>query len=120
MDPQSGIATKESPRPVVRDAAVGAMPYGVAPATILLLAVWIGLVAGSLDLGFMVVSRLLDGDFYRLGDQFVWMIPLGVAALILVPAAMLALLARILRRNVHVSLAVGLLSFIGFLDLCAR
>ena len=65
-------------------------------------------------------ARLIDGDFYRLSEHFVWVIPPAVAVVVSLPAAMLALMARLLRRNVHLSLAVGLLSFIGFLDLCAR
>src|SRR5262245_57526386 len=116
MDPPSGIATEAS----VHNTGEKAMSDGIAPATILLLAVWIGLVMGSLDLGFMVVNRLIDGDFYRLSEHFVWIIPLAVAVVVLLPATMLALMARLLRRSVHLGLAVGLLSFIGFLDLCGR
>ena len=42
-----------------------------APATILLVAIWIGLTAGFLDLGLMILKKRLTGDaFYRLGDHF--------------------------------------------------
>jgi hypothetical protein len=50
-----------------------------APATILLLALWLGLIAGFLHLGILVVRRWIDGDFSRLGSDFVWMIPAGAA-----------------------------------------
>src|SRR6185312_10899552 len=64
------------------------------PATILLLAAGIGLVAGWLDLAMLVVKkRLIDGDFYRLGEHFVWLVPAGVAVLVLGPGIGLALLA---------------------------
>lgn len=84
------------------------------------MAVWVGLLAGALDVAILVASRSIDGDFYRLGEGFVWMIPLGVAAVVLMPAAVLALLALFLRRSVPLGLSVVLLTFIGFLDLCAR
>src|SRR5262249_46666679 len=115
-----GTEPAESVEPSAYAAAGGAMPRGVSPATILPLAAWIGLIAGSFDLGLMAASRLIDGDLYRLGEHFVWMIPLGVAAMVSLPAAMLALLARLMRRTVPLGLAVALLSFVGFLDSCAR
>ena len=71
-------ATVERDRTRIRDSEAPG------PATVLLLAVWIGLAAGFLDLGFLVLKkRLIDGDFYRLGDGFPWIIPAGVAALVL-------------------------------------
>ena len=71
MEPRSGITTAEAPEPTVRAAEDGSPPVGASAATILLLATWIGLIAGFLDLGLMVVNRrLIDGDFYRLGDAF--------------------------------------------------
>ena len=52
----------------------------------LLLAVWIGLIAGFLDFGLLVVNKRLDDrDFYRLGGDFAWIIPMGVTVLVLVP-----------------------------------
>src|SRR5262245_34770043 len=87
---------------------------------ILVLAAWIGLVAGWLDLGLMVVHRRVDGDFTRLGEQFVWIIPAGVALVVMAPGTMLALIAGLRRRGVRPGRALGLLSFIGSLDLCAR
>jgi arylsulfatase A-like enzyme len=99
----------------------GSRPIGAPPATVLLLAVGIGLAAGFLDLGLMVVKkRAIDRDFYRLGGDFWWIIPLGVAALLLLPGVSLALAARRRRRGIRLELATGLLGFVGFLDLGAR
>jgi hypothetical protein len=90
-------------------------PECTRPATILLVAIWVGLIAGFLDLGLMnVVKRLTGGDFYHLGDHFRWIIPAGVGAPL--PATALALIARFRRGSVSLGLACGLLSFIGFLD----
>ena len=53
-----------------------------------MLAAWIGLIAGFLDLGLLVVNRrLIKGDFYRLGSDFAWIIPAGVTILVLVPGS---------------------------------
>jgi arylsulfatase A-like enzyme len=87
----------------------------------MLVAIWVGLVAGWLDLGLTVVMRrLIHGDFYHLSEHFVWLIPLGVAVMVLLPGLVLALFATLRRRPVRPGTAVGLLSFIGFLDVCAR
>jgi arylsulfatase A-like enzyme len=81
--------------------------------------VWIGVVAGFLDLGTMIVNRVIDGDFYRLGEHFYWLIPVGLAILVLLPGTILALLAGLRRRGVQPGVSVGLLAFVGFLDVCA-
>jgi arylsulfatase A-like enzyme len=88
---------------------------------VLLLAVWIGLAAGLLDLGFLVFRKhWIDGEiFYRLGDGFPWIIPTGVVALVVPPGAVLALVARLRSRGVPLEIAVGLPAFVGFIDLCA-
>jgi arylsulfatase A-like enzyme len=117
----SGNCDRESPGPLIHEASDGSQPVGIAPATVLVVSVWIGLVAGFLDLGLMVMRRrLIDGDFYRLGEHFGWIIPAGVAALVLVPGMVLALIARLRRGGVRPGAAVGLLSLVGSLDLCAR
>ena len=47
-----------------------------------LVAAWIGLTAGFLDLGLMILrKRLIGDDFYRLGEHFRWIIPAAVGAL---------------------------------------
>ena len=69
-----------------------------APATILLVAIWIGLIAGFLDLGLLIFKKRLTGDdFYRLGDQFRWIIPAGVCMLVLLPGTVLALISCVRR-----------------------
>jgi arylsulfatase A-like enzyme len=91
------------------------------PATIVLVALWIGLGAGFLDLGLMVVrKRLFDVDFYRLSDHFRWIIPAGVSVLVLVPGLALAMIDVLRPGRVTLGMVVRLLSFVGFLDVCAR
>jgi arylsulfatase A-like enzyme len=116
------ILTSATPGAIVGTADDGPPPIaGASPVTALWLATGIGLVAGWLDLGMLVVKkRLIDGDFYRLGEQFVWLIPAGVAVLVLLPGMVLALFARLRRTGVPPGLAVGLPTFVGSLDLCAR
>jgi hypothetical protein len=120
MGRPSGTAPDEAPRPEVREAEERSGSERPAPATVLLLAIWIGLTAGFLDLGGLVVRKcLIDGEFYRLGHGFPWIIPTGVATLVLVPGVALALVARLRRRGVPLGIAVGLPAFVGFLDLTA-
>ena len=91
------------------------------PATILIVALWIGLTAGFLDLGLMILKkRLIGDDFSRLGDHFYWIIPTGVGLLLLLPGAALALIACFRRRRVSLGSTVGLLAFVGYLDACSR
>ena len=71
------------------DAAKVTPAVRITPLTIVLVAVWIGLVAGFLDLGQVVLlilkNRFIDGQgLYRLGRDFLWIIPLGVAVIVLV------------------------------------
>jgi arylsulfatase A-like enzyme len=88
---------------------------------LLRLTIWIGLTAGFLDLGLVIVkSRFIEGDFYRLGSHFVWIIPAGVGVLVLLFGAALVLTAWLRRGAISLGVAVGLLSFVGFLELCAR
>src|SRR5579883_1386070 len=122
MDHRSASTTTPAPGAIVRTADQEPWPVvGASPTPTLRLAAGIGLVAGWLDLGMMVVKkRLIDGDFYRLGEHFVWLIPTGVAVLVLLPGIVLALIARLRRTGVRPGLAVGLPTFVGALDLCAR
>ncbi len=98
MDPHPGIRTAEAPVSTSRQASEEFQPIVVRPVTILLLAAWIGLVAGFLDLGIMAANRLIDGDFYRLSGHFAWIIPAGVTVLLLVPGMVLALIAGLSPR----------------------
>ena len=121
MDLEPGNPTESVPRSMVREATDESHPLRAKGATIFVLAAWIGLIAGFLDLGFLVVNRrLIKEDFYRVGGDFAWIIPAGVTVLVLVPAIALVLIARIRGRAVRLGLAAGLLSFIGFFDMSAR
>jgi hypothetical protein len=92
MDLEPGNATGSVPKSMVRETPEESGPVRASGAMMFVLAAWIGLVAGFLDLGVLVVNkRLIKADFYRLGGDFVWIIPAGVTILVLVPAIMLVL-----------------------------
>ena len=94
---------------------------GPTAAKVLLLAVWIGLTAGFLDLALLLIrKRLVEGDAIRLGEGFPWIIPAGVTAMMLLPGLLLAFVALLRRGRNSLRWAVWLLSFIGFLDLSAK
>ena len=93
---------------------------GVGAGAVILIGAWIGLIAGFGDVGFLVMSRrFIFPDFYHLGADFPWIVPSGVTVMVLVPALLIALFARI-RGSVRLGVPVLLLSLVGFLDLCAR
>src|SRR5262249_20923384 len=88
--------------------------------TVLLIATWIGLIASFCDVSLLVMNtRFIRRDFYRLGGDFPWIVPSAVASLVLAPAALIALRARI-RGTVPLAVPVGLLSLVGFLELSSR
>ena len=121
MDLPPGIATEGLTEPAVREYPHGSRAASASPATIVLVAAAIGLAAGFVDLGLMVVKRrLIDGGFYHLGEHFGWIIPAGVMVLVMAPAAVLALIARLRPGAVRPGLAVAVLSFVGYLDVSAR
>ena len=122
MGSQSGAARSEAPAHSEDDLEKPPTTKRGAPASILLVAVWIGLISGFADLGLLVLKkRLFDNDFYRLGEGFPWIIPTGVTALLLVPGAAAAAARRSsAAAGVSLGFSVGLLSFVGFLDLSAK
>ena len=65
-------------------------------------------------------KRFIDPDFYRMGENFTWLIPLGVTIVVLVPAIVLGLLALMARSPVRLGVALGLCSFLGILDFSVR
>lgn len=90
-------------------------------ATVLLLAVWIGLAAGFLDLAILLIrNRWIENETIHLGEGFTWIIPAGVTALVLIPGLVLALVAGLRRGRASLDRAVWLLFFVGFLDLSAK
>jgi arylsulfatase A-like enzyme len=121
MDLEPGNATGSIPKSVVRETVEGSQPVRVRAATVLVLAAWLGLVAGFLDVGILVLNRrLIKGDFYRVGGDFPWIIPAGVTILVLVPAMLIVVIARVRGRPVRLGVAVAILSFVGFFDMSAR
>jgi arylsulfatase A-like enzyme len=91
------------------------------PGTVLLIALWIGLVSGFLDVGLLIVKQHLAGDrFFRLGDHFFWLIPAAVTVLLTVFGLCLAFVGLMWRGAGFVRVAIGMLTFIGFLDASAR
>jgi arylsulfatase A-like enzyme len=120
-DKRSGNEPGEPDLSPIPESERGSEPERAAPRTLLLVSLWIGLAVGFLDLGFLILKRrFIDReDFYRLGEGFPWIIPAGVAALVLLPGVVLAAAALLRRRPVPLGLAVALLCFVGFLDLCA-
>ena len=121
MSFEPAIATAGVPKSTVHEARAESHPVRAGTTTILVLAAWIGLIAGFLDLGLMVIKRrVIEGDFYRLGGDFAWIIPVGVALLVFVPAILLCLIAPIRGGSIRLGLVVWLLSFVGFLDVSAR
>src|SRR4051794_11015880 len=99
---------RPSPPPVADESTRRRRP---AASTLLLVSLWVGLTAGLLDLGFAILKKhLIDGeDFYRLGEGFPWIIPAGVAGLVLLPGAVLALAAGLRGSGLPLGLAVALL-----------
>ena len=79
----------------------------LSPATALLLAIWLGLCAGYVDIGAIVTKKLTlnkEGS-YRSARDFPWTVPVGHVVLSLVPAATLAVVSW--RRPQWVSLRLG-------------
>ncbi|GAC1468448.1 MAG: hypothetical protein NVSMB9_11160 [Isosphaeraceae bacterium] len=86
-----------------------------------MLAFWIGLTTGFLDLGFLIFQRrVLGGEFYRLSHGFPWIVPTGVVALVFLPGAALALIAVLRRRGLPLGLVLGFLLFVGFFNVSTR
>ena len=107
--------------PVEQQSAAGTHAIRIFPRTILLVAIWIGLAAGFLDLALLIMrKRLFTIDFYRLGEHFWWIIPAGVGLVVLVPGTAFAAIAVARRGRVALGPVVGILSFVGFLDVCSR
>jgi arylsulfatase A-like enzyme len=121
MDSHLEIMRGQTHRLIGCEPAAATPGVRTTPATILLVAIWVGLTAGFLDLGLMILrKRLTDDVFYRLGDHFWWIIPAGVAVLLAVPGIILAVVAYLRGGRIGLGVVAGLLSFVGFLDVCAR
>jgi arylsulfatase A-like enzyme len=107
--------------PEVEASARACGPFRVSPASILIMSIWFGLVAGYFDLAMLLFKKRWLGDpFVRLSHHFVWIIPLAVTALVLVPGIVLAIFAGLRRRAGSLRLPVTVLAFVGVLDVAAR
>ena len=121
MGAPSVTAAAETPGRTVAESTQGQRPHRLSPGTILLWAIWFGLVMGFVDLALLAFKRrLFDHDLIRLGAGFPWIIPAGVAALVLLPGATLALAAWVRRGGLPLEVAMGIPSFVGFLDVSAK
>jgi arylsulfatase A-like enzyme len=121
MNPQPIKVPEQRPPQAGQQSTVTTHTLRISPTTILLVAIWIGLTAGFLDLALLIMRiRLFASDFYRLGGHFGWIIPAGVGFLVLVPGAALAGFAIVRRGGLASAWVVGILSLVGFLDVCAR
>ncbi len=90
MQPVGGIVVGWG----VASPAARLAPPRIGAGMVLLIATWIGLIAGFCDVGVLVVStKFIRRDFYRLGGDFPWIIPSAISFLVLAPAALIALRA---------------------------
>lgn len=81
----SSVAVPAS-APVSRSVGAGA---------VMLIGIWLGLLTGLCDVAFLVmIKKWIDRDFYRLGADFPWIVPLGVTVVILVPTLIIAAIAQ--------------------------
>lgn len=74
---------------------------------VLLIGLWLGLLAGLIEVAVLVVSRRAD-PLMRLSNDFVWMAPLAIVAVTLVSSIPGALLARMV--SARAGLRVGVLA----------
>jgi arylsulfatase A-like enzyme len=111
-----GISTT----PSVFAAAKKSIPVKCGAAEAVLIATWFGLLAGFGDLGILIVKRRwLDPDFYHIGGDFPWIIPLSVLVMVSAPAIPIAVFVR-WRGSIRLGLLVGWLSFAGLIEMFAR
>ncbi len=97
-------------------------PTRLSPRTALLLAVWLGLCAGYLDVGIIVLKRFTlnpEGSF-RAARDFPWTVPLGHVALLLIPSSLLLLANRRWPNRITLSLCAWLLATLASWGALAR
>mgnify|MGYP001051937360 CR=1 FL=1 len=102
--------------------AIRPSPPRLSPSTAILLAVWVGLVAGYLDLGAITLKRFAinkEGS-YRTARDFPWTVPTGHVVLALAPAAALAFVSWRRPRWVPLRAASMLLATLAFWAALAR
>jgi arylsulfatase A-like enzyme len=119
----STLAVTSSAQATQPDAARASDTFPAARATpggILLASAWFGLVIGFVDLVLFVIRKnWVEHDFYRVGNDFPWVIPAVVTAVSLIPGVLLALGAWLFRLRIASGIVTGLVAFVPFLDLVA-
>ncbi len=121
MDPHTIATAQLASLSTSREPVQPTRSFATQPTAILIAAIAIGLTAGFLDLGLMLLKKHWTGDvFSRFGEHYFWLIPAGVGAIVMVPGLTLAMVARLRRGRLSLQTVVGFLSFWGFLDACSR
>ncbi|MHB1560940.1 MAG: sulfatase [Isosphaeraceae bacterium] len=82
------------------------------PSSAVLLAIALGLCGGYLDVGFIVLKRFLlnPEGYYRSPRDFPWTVPLGHAALLVIPGLLIALASWLSRGRMSVFAGVWLMA----------
>jgi hypothetical protein len=71
MSDQAQVAVEALTEGAVNKTATETPPGGTSARTVLLVAVWVGLIAGFVDAGLLVVNtRLIARGFYHEGSDF--------------------------------------------------
>ena len=66
----------------------------VTPGTLLGVGMWFGSLAGLLEVGYQAYRKLIEHEFLWVSRDFVWMAPLGDAALFVSIALLIAVMSR--------------------------
>jgi arylsulfatase A-like enzyme len=121
MGSRSGTAPVGAPGRTAVDCQEASACGRFAPSAIILMALWVGLVTGFLDLSLLAFKRrFIDHDLVRLGVGYPWIIPAAVAALVLLPGVALAAVAWFRHRGIPAGMSVGVPTFIGLLDVSTK
>ncbi len=87
----------------------------LSPTTAIVMALTFGLCAGYLDSGLIVFKKwfLNPEGYYRLARDFPWSVPVGHAALMVIPGLVVAILGRLLPRVVSLRAGSWLLATVA-------
>ncbi len=96
-------------------------PFRPSPSTIVLWAVWFGLMGGYIELAaFLLKCNWLDPRNYNTSRHFPWMYPVAGVLVLLPPAAALIILRLIRPAWVSAAIVIGSLCFVSALGVCFR
>jgi arylsulfatase A-like enzyme len=87
----------------------------LSPTTAIVMALTFGLCAGFLDSGLIVFKRwfLNPEGYYRMARDFPWSVPVGHAALMVIPGFVVAILGRLLPRVISLRAGSWLLATVA-------